>query len=79
MMMRQSPTRSRSPSRPLSAFTLIGDAGAIERASREIGWTLPAGWIVPARDDPSAAARAVALVRDGAADAVMKGNVHTDV
>jgi phosphate acetyltransferase len=58
---------------------LIGDAEAIERASREHGWKLRDDWIVPAKDDPTAAAMAVDLVRDGAADAVMKGNIHTDV
>jgi phosphotransacetylase len=58
---------------------LIGDAEAIERVSRELGWALHDSWIVPAKDDAAAAVKAVDLVRGGAADAVMKGNVHTDV
>jgi len=57
---------------------LIGDPEAIETAARDLGWELDDGWIVPAPSDAAAAARAVDLVRDGAADAVMKGNIHTD-
>lgn len=58
---------------------LIGDAEAITRVSRELDWTLDEDWIAPAKDDAAAAAKAVDLVRGGEADAVMKGNIHTDV
>jgi len=58
---------------------LIGVPDAIESACRDLGWKPRDGWIIPAPTDPAAAATAVDLVRDGAADAVMKGNVHTDV
>lgn len=58
---------------------LIGDPAAIESACRDLDWPVHDDWIVPAASDAAAAATAVALVRDGAADAVMKGNIHTDV
>jgi phosphotransacetylase len=57
---------------------LIGDPAAIEGACRELNWPVHDDWIVPARSDPAAAAKAVELVRAGEADAVMKGNIHTD-
>ncbi|MEQ8356302.1 MAG: bifunctional enoyl-CoA hydratase/phosphate acetyltransferase [Kiloniellaceae bacterium] len=58
---------------------LIGNPDAIATVCRESGWTPQADWIVPVSGDPAAAAKAVELVRDGAAEAVMKGNIHTDV
>lgn len=58
---------------------LIGVPEAIENACRDLGWPAGEGWIVPAPNDPAAAAKAVDLVRDGEADAIMKGNIHTDV
>lgn len=58
---------------------LIGAPEAIKQACGEIGWAIDEDWIVPAQTDAAAAAKAVSLVRDGKADAVMKGNVHTDV
>ena len=58
---------------------LIGVPEAIESACRDLGWKPHDGWIIPAPTDPAAAATAVELVRNGAADAVMKGNLHTDV
>ena len=57
---------------------LIGDAIAIDDACREVGWTPPPEWIVPAATEAAAASRAAELVKTGAADAVMKGNLHTD-
>ncbi len=58
---------------------LVGEPDAIRRVAAEAGWQLPDDWIVPAKSDSDAAARAVALVRDGQTDAVMKGHLHTDV
>ncbi len=58
---------------------LIGEPDAILAACREAGWAVPGEWLVPATDDPAAAAKAVALVHRGEVDAIMKGNVHTDV
>jgi phosphotransacetylase len=58
---------------------LIGAPEAIESTCTDLGWKTEDGWIVPAPTDPAAAAKAVALVRDGEADAVMKGNIHTDL
>ncbi|SHI80673.1 phosphate acyltransferase [Wenxinia saemankumensis] len=55
---------------------LVGDPDRIAGAAEEIGWDI-AG--LPVIDAPreGAAPAAAALVRDGAADAVMKGQVHT--
>jgi len=58
---------------------LIGEPEAIGRMCDELGWAADDDWIVPAPSDPTAAAKAVELVRNGAIDAVMKGNLHTDV
>lgn len=57
---------------------LIGDATVIDDACREIGWTPQREWIVPAASDAAAAVKAADLVKNGTADAVMKGNLHTD-
>jgi phosphotransacetylase len=57
---------------------LIGVPDAIEGVCRKIGWETRTGWMVPAPNDLAAAAKAVELVRGGEADAVMKGNIHTD-
>jgi phosphotransacetylase len=58
---------------------LVGDAEAIAQLCSAQGWDIRAEWIVPAATDGSAAAKAVELARTGRVDAVMKGNVHTDV
>ncbi len=58
---------------------LVGEPDAVRRVAAAAGWQLVDKWIVPAESDNDAAARAVALVRDGQADAVMKGHLHTDV
>jgi phosphotransacetylase len=58
---------------------LLGDPAAILGLCREIGWQVDPEWIIPAASDSEAAVRAVAMVRRGEADVVMKGNVHTDV
>ena len=58
---------------------LLGEPNAIRRIATEAGWELQDDWIVPVGSDNDAATRAVTLVRDGEADAVMKGRLHTDV
>jgi phosphotransacetylase len=58
---------------------LIGEPDAIRQVARDTGWQIEDDWIVPAESDSAAAAKAVALVRDGQADAVMKGHLHTDL
>jgi phosphotransacetylase len=58
---------------------LIGDPKATADLCKNLGWQIKNDWIVPASNDSAAAAKAVGLVREGAADAVMKGNIHTDV
>lgn len=57
---------------------LIGDPEIIRKTAEQLeadisGWT-----IVPERDHRTAAARAVAMVRDGQAGAIMKGAIHSD-
>lgn len=58
---------------------LVGDPEAIARLCGELGWPVDDDRIVPAGSDAAAAARAAALAHGGAVDAIMKGNVHTDV
>ena len=57
---------------------LIGVPDAIAAVCKDLGWNIASGWIVPTPNDAAAAAMAVELVRAGEADAVMKGNIHTD-
>lgn len=57
---------------------LVGDPEAISSACKDVDWQIHDDWIVPAASDPVSAATAVRLVRDGACNAVMKGNIHTD-
>lgn len=58
---------------------LIGEPCAIESACRDLDWKPPTGSIFPAVGEAAAAAAAVSLARAGDADAVMKGDLHTDV
>jgi phosphotransacetylase len=58
---------------------LIGNPEAIASTCSDLGWKPNEGWIVPTSSDAAAAAKAVEMIRDGEADAVMKGNIHTDV
>lgn len=58
---------------------LIGDPDAISALCRERDWKAGERHVVSADSDTSSAAKAVELVRAGEADAIMKGNVHTDV
>jgi phosphate butyryltransferase len=58
---------------------LVGDPAKIRAAADEIGASLDGIEIVEAPETKLAAARAVELVRDSKAQAIMKGHLHTDV
>ncbi|GMQ75141.1 MAG: hypothetical protein BMS9Abin01_0385 [Gammaproteobacteria bacterium] len=58
---------------------LIGDPRAIADAAEALGREVSEEWLIPAATDPEAAAMAARLVRAGQIDAVMKGQIHTDV
>jgi phosphate butyryltransferase len=57
---------------------LIGDPARIEAAAAKLGADLAGLEVVVAITPRAAAARAVALVHEGKAAAVMKGNIHSD-
>lgn len=57
---------------------LVGPAGKIQSAAAEAGYDLDGVEIVEAGHSHASAERAVELVRNGEADAVMKGRLHTD-
>lgn len=63
----------------LIAPVLVGDQDTVRDAAHTIGWDIAGLRIVPAADDAAAAAAAVALVRGGEVQALMKGHLHTDV
>lgn len=58
---------------------LIGDPESIAALCDSQAWKVKADWIIPSSTDSASAAKAVELARTGQVDAVMKGNVHTDV
>jgi phosphotransacetylase len=58
---------------------LIGDPNETRQLCRALNWTPQPSWIVEAGSDGEAATTAVRMVRQGDADIVMKGNIHTDV
>ena len=58
---------------------LIGDTAKIAKAAAEIGKDLSGVQILDVPGHKEAAARAVAMVHEGQAKAVMKGHLHTDV
>jgi len=58
---------------------MVGDPDLIAKAADEVGCSADRFEVVPARDEYDAAERAVALVHEGRANAVMKGNLHSDV
>jgi phosphate butyryltransferase len=58
---------------------LVGDAARIRALAADIGADLTGLDIVDAPGEANAAARAVALAREGRAGAVMKGHLHTDI
>lgn len=57
---------------------LVGPEAAIRAAAAAIGWSLDGVRIEPTATTHAAAARAVAMVHEGVAQAVMKGNIHSD-
>jgi phosphate acetyltransferase len=57
---------------------LVGPAAKIEEVARKSGLTLGATEIVDAPHSQAAAAKAVELVRQGRAELLMKGSLHTD-
>ncbi|MFT6451698.1 MAG: phosphate butyryltransferase [Halocynthiibacter sp.] len=57
---------------------LIGDRAKIEATAREIGADISAFELIDIADHDLAAARAVELVHEGRAKAIMKGHLHTD-
>jgi len=63
----------------LVAPLLIGRPHEIAAICQEVGWDPGENAIVPAEGEAHAAATAVRLVRERAADAIMKGRIHTDV
>src|SRR5262249_13091209 len=57
---------------------LVGPAGLIKAAAIKIGRKLDGIELVDAPDSHAAAARAVGLVREGRAEQLMKGSLHSD-
>ena len=57
---------------------LVGREEDICREATAIGWDLPADLIVPTETNKLAAAASVDLVREGKAQVLMKGYLHTD-
>jgi phosphate butyryltransferase len=57
---------------------LVGPEAGIRAAAEQIGWDLHDVRLIATPDDHAAPARAVALVHEGIAAAVMKGNIHSD-
>jgi len=57
---------------------LVGDRDAIAAAADRIEWDIGGFEIADAADETSAGMTAAKLCGDGAADALMKGHIHTD-
>jgi phosphate butyryltransferase len=57
---------------------LVGDEGAIRAAAERIAADLTGIEIIDVIEHEAAAARAVALIGEGRAEAIMKGNIHSD-
>lgn len=58
---------------------LVGVPEDIRNAAKKSDWRIADDMIIPTATDSAAAAKTVELVRNGEADAVMKGDIHTDV
>ena len=67
-----------SAQRHLIEPILIGDPGRIHATAKELGADISAYALIAASDPHIAAARAVAMVHEGKANAVMKGAIHSD-
>jgi len=61
----------------LAYGTFIGDSEKIRSLARAAGFEIPADRIIHEPDDPAAARMAVAMVREGQADLLMKGKIST--
>jgi phosphotransacetylase len=57
---------------------LVGPQGRIRAAAQQAGLDISAYEIVPTEHSHASAAQAVALVREGKAELLMKGSLHTD-
>lgn len=57
---------------------LVGPLAKIQQIARKAGLDLGRAQLVDAPDGPAAARQAVALVREGKAELLMKGSLHTD-
>ncbi|MET4805022.1 bifunctional enoyl-CoA hydratase/phosphate acetyltransferase [Limibacillus sp. MBR-115] len=57
---------------------MIGDPEAIQGLCKDANWDVANLEIIPSQTDAASALLAIELVHDGKADAVMKGNIHTD-
>ena len=57
---------------------LIGDTGRIQAAAKELEADISAFTLVGVSDPHAAAAKAVAMVLEGKAEAIMKGAIHSD-
>jgi phosphotransacetylase len=57
---------------------LVGPAATIEQVARKAGLDLAGARVVDAPDANAAARKAVELVREGQAELLMKGSLHTD-
>ena len=58
---------------------LVGEVSVIRDVSHKIGWDISRFHIESAMTESQAAETAVGLAKTGQADAIMKGDVHTDV
>jgi phosphotransacetylase len=62
----------------LIAPILVGPAGKIKEIAKAAGIDLAGAQIVDVEESRAAAAKAVAVVREGKAELLMKGSLHTD-
>lgn len=58
---------------------LIGDRARIEAEAAKLGWDISPFEIIDINGEQEAALAAMQLVREGRADIVMKGQIHTDI
>ena len=63
----------------LAEAVLVGDREKIEPMAAAAGLRLGSGQLIHQPDDGAAALQAIGLVRDGAADLLMKGKINTSV
>ncbi len=56
----------------------VGEPDRIEREAAALEWDISAFDLIPARGEDSSAVAASGLVREGGADVLMKGHLHTD-